>query len=273
MKCLLVAIMFSFFTYSQTIKVSIDNAEINDWGLGKSLALQYHLDSLRIDGTSQSRINEAELTFSDESHSKLVFSEYYDIAKRVVYFNPPKKNITHIKYITGKIEYYYPTIENGDIKIVENPRSLINSRVLKEVSGIEFYMIDIKSLLKIRDLPLIEREIQVQKLIGLSDLSSEFKTFLNNFYQNLQKSGLNQTGALFYIYDPSNIFFTIRIKDKDGELRNPGYASSSDAAWKYFQLFGDSLDQSLAFQFYTKNSVKEFDFKTTNIKIENPNGL
>ena len=265
--------MFPFFTYCQTIKVSIDNAEINDWGLGKSLALEYHLDSLKIDGTSQSRINEAELTFSDESHSKLVFSEYYDIAKRVVYFNPPKKNITNIKSIRGKIEYYNPTIENGDIKILENPRSRINSRVLNEVSGIEFYLIDINSLLKIRNLPTTERDIKVQKLIGLSVLSSEFKNFLNNFYENLQKSGLNQTGALFYIYDPSNIFFTIRIKDKDGELRNPGNSSSSESAWKYFQLSGDSLDQSLAFLFYTKNSVKVFDFKTTNIKIKNPNGL
>lgn len=133
-------------------------------GTWKKFSLGDHLDSLKIDGTSQSRVNEAELTFSDESHSKLVFSEYYDIAKNVIYFNPPKKNIINIKSIRGKIEYYNPTIENGDIKILENPRSRINSRVLKEFLGIEFYLIDINSLLKIRNLPTTEREIQFSKI-------------------------------------------------------------------------------------------------------------
>ena len=155
---------------------------------------------------------------------------------------------------------------------MENPRGKINTRVLNDVSGFEFYMVDINALVKLKKLPKSERYIQAQKLIGLSSLSPLFKKSLNNFFKYIEFS-FNQTGAFFYIYDPSHNFFTIRIMDKDGELRNPGHSGSSDLAWKYFQVSGDSMDQKLAFIFCNKNSIHEFDFDVKNIEIQNPTGL
>ncbi|HEX8561971.1 MAG TPA: hypothetical protein VF676_03220 [Flavobacterium sp.] len=278
MRYSLLILLFPLLLHCQNqINVTIKNARIVEDGDVKKLRMEYQADSLIISGSSQIRITDARAIFDDGRYQNLDYSEYYDIANskpyNAIYFKIPRKNVYSVKSVKGKIEYYNPRVDNGDIKILENPKAKVNSRVLPEVSGLEFYKVDINALIRLKGLSRSKRYLRAQKIIGVPALTTEFKKSINDFFKYLDVSVFNQTGSFFYIYDPSDLFFTIRLIDKNGNLKNCGYSSSSDLPWKYFQVSGESMDSNLAFIFYSKNSVQEFDFIVENIKIENSNGL
>lgn len=278
MKNYLLIIIFPLFLHSQTTtKVSITKAEIIHGIKQKKIALEYLAESLKVNRNAQARITKAEAIFEDNTSENLEFSEFYDLGNpnplNVIYFKAPKNKINNIKSLSGTIEYFNPTIENGDVIILENPQTKNSTRIFRELLDFEFYMVDVNALLKLKKLKKSKRYIEAQKLIGISDLSLDFKKSLDNFFKNLPVSFINPTGVFFYIFDPTDRFYTIRIVNENGEFQTTNYSGSSDSAWKYFQVTSNTIDKKLAFIFHSKNSVREFDFKELNINIKNANGL
>ncbi|MFT3796554.1 hypothetical protein [Flavobacterium sp.] len=261
----------------QNIEVSVRNIYVDSTEIKNSIisSIQCETNSIVIDSVRKIKLIYAEGKDKFGTKYKIDDFDYFGYDDMVLKNTFPvtfitKKRIKEPLNISGKVRYFTPTIENGGIKIVENPKRNCNFNVLKNNYGIKVIVLAVDDFISV-----IENKKQFNRVIDSITSNNKlnkklFKKCINLLVSDHQNySWKSDQYFAIYIEDPNDQIVGIHTSINNQIVYDGGgiyrFSSSKLVTRRFRQNI--EANRSLVFEIENPNSIKDYDFILSNISF------
>lgn len=263
-------------------EISIDSDSISKMVDVEIIVNEINLDTInRLKLLDQAFAHTKNLnSFASDSFHTDGYSDNYDNKYTIVFDSIPNE-VNNFERVTGVLRYFYPSIENKSIVIIENGNEAFNSNILDQNSK-EIKIVPINGFILHRSkkrkrrlnkyLTEIILENDLDKNLFIETLSRHFED-----YQDFKMIKKLSDFILFYIEQPSFKVVSIKIEDSNSKNRDGYYSidinsklnGPESALWISSNRGGKlKSNYNIEIRYENSKSIQDFEFELLNIELQ-----
>jgi hypothetical protein len=188
-----------------------------------------------------------------------------------------KKKIDKLKEIKGQLRYFTPSVENGAVKVIEDPKKTLNVNLLSHNPQIKALIINVEKLIELKTSEKEEYQTEIKTIIFNNDLNRKLfeKCLAKLFEEHKTYNRISKQYFALYFEDPKEDFVSIKTFvgnnrfDKLRSIYRFGY--SKLILLNFFKDIEDNY--KLVIEIETPESIKDYNFIISDIEIPSENKL
>lgn len=284
MKTILTFLFFSswlLMSHAQTptfeIKAITEERRLDIFASGNSIELEFEVKDVEINKTHLIKLNTIGKAIDSNNEllekKRVSFGYTYQSKNEIrIALEAPLRSAESIKEISGTINYFTPSEENGSKIIVHNPLEHFNSNLLKSINtDVKLLLVDKAALdeLEKKDKAAYMDKLKALKLDqfaeGLEKTASGLQSLFEDLFKEFEPSSKDE--FIFYVEDKSGKLVDILIHNDKGEPMQNGRTLIGEYKQKISLREIPQKDWTITILLENEASIKVLDFIIFNIQL------
>lgn len=284
MKSILTFLFFSswlLMSQAQTptfqIKAITEERRLDRFDSSNSIELEFEVKYIEINKTHLIKLNTIGKAIDSNNDllekKRVSFGYTYQSKNEIrIALEAPLRSAQSIKEISGTINYFTPSEENGSKIIVSNPLEHFNSNLLESINtDVKLLLVDKAALdeLEKKDKAAYMNKLKALKLDqfaeGLEKTASGLQSLFEDLFKEFEPSTKDE--FIFYVEDKNGKLVDILIHNHKGELMHNGRTLIGEYKQKISLKEIPQKDWTITILLENETSVKVLGFTISNIQL------